>query len=520
MRTTKLNERGITLQTTIITSILSLAAVSVGIIIYNLIKNETQKLDNINIVLENFYSNERENNIPAEDPVKTPKYIQNIIAINAGNRSTCGIDSRGTTEIITDDIVVCWGSNSNKQLGVLSTDNQPFPFKAKLTDDSLLKGITQLDGGVSFNCGLQTNGLESGIPYCWGENFGLGRGDDIESKLAEAVLISEGEELTDISQISANGNHTCALKVTDKTIWCWGVANHYRIGPSGDAEETNRVVTYATKVTNLDGSDLTNIEKVSVGHRHTCVIKTDSTVWCWGWNGKSANKGSGQIGIGARVFEGDDPRVGGGTTNASVRFPVRVGTRCPSSSSFIDSIDDCKPSNEGFIQSTFDGVKDITTGFWSTCGLVSNSVYCWVDIDFGLLDEYDEVQDEPVLIMSNVSSISVSHKAFCALKIDKTVWCWGNNFYGQLGNAVEIGNKSRPVQIVDKDNNPLSNIKELSVGDTHSCVLTENDLVLCWGSNEFNELGTGNINGDDLGCGTSVYPVNSLSYFDSSYFLC
>ena len=71
------------------------------------------------------------------------------------------------------------------------------------------------------------------------------------------------------------------------------------------------------------------------------------------------------------------------------------------------------------------------------------------------------------------------------LKIDGTVWAWGSNMLGLLGDGTGI-DKTIPQQV-----NTISNIKQISAGYTHNLALTDNGIVWSWGDNEFGQLGVG-----------------------------
>jgi len=74
--------------------------------------------------------------------------------------------------------------------------------------------------------------------------------------------------------VLAGGNHNCAVK-TDHTLWCWG--NNFS-GQLGDGTTTNNPVPVQVS------GHTTDWATVSPGQGYTCAVKTDHTLWCWGWN--------------------------------------------------------------------------------------------------------------------------------------------------------------------------------------------------------------------------------------------
>ena len=86
-------------------------------------------------------------------------------------------------------------------------------------------------------------------------------------------------------------------------------------------------------------------------------------------------------------------------------------------------------------------------------------------------------------IRSNIISAGGYHT--CALKSNGTVWCWGNNYYGQLGDGTYV-DKNIPVQVLN-----LTNVIQISAGEDHTCALKSDGTVWCWGRNDEGQLGDG-----------------------------
>ena len=74
----------------------------------------------------------------------------------------------------------------------------------------------------------------------------------------------------------------------------------------------------------------------------------------------------------------------------------------------------------------------------------------------------------------------------CALTVNGTVKCWGRNFHGQLGNGLP-GNQSIPLTVTGL----ISGVTQLAVGWNHNCAVTAQGAVKCWGWNEAGQLGDG-----------------------------
>ena len=153
---------------------------------------------------------------------------------------------------------------------------------------------------------------------CWGWNYYGQLGNGTTT--TESVVPVPVSNLNDATAIAAGGSHTCALKA-DHTVACWGSNQNGQLG-NGTTTESNVPVS----VSNLDDAIA-----ISVDLRHTCALKADHTVACWGYNDH------GQLGIGSTV---------------DWDVPVTV--------------------------SNLDDATAITTGGYYTCALkADHTVVCW-----------------------------------------------------------------------------------------------------------------------------------------------
>ena len=136
-------------------------------------------------------------------------------------------------------------------------------------------------------------------------------------------------------------------------------------------------------------------------------------------------------------------------------------------------------------------VSAIAAGGRHTCALtVAGSVFCWGNNDAGQLgDGMEAKKNTPVEVVglaSEVRAITAGGAHTCALTTAGGVKCWGANDSGQLGNATET-NSSIPVDVVGLTND----IVIIEAGGHHTCALSSSGLVTCWGDNEDGQLGDG-----------------------------
>ena len=157
-----------------------------------------------------------------------------------------------------------WGNSSGGQLGNNSQVNTLTP-------------VTTFAGGTNWkqvSCGTQhTAAIKTdGTLWTWGNNSQGSLGDNTTiNKITPVTTFAGG---TNWKRVSCGTQHTAAIK-TDGTLWTWG----YNFGAQlGDNTTTNR----STPVTTFAGG--TNWKQVSGGNNHTSAIKTDGTLWTWGYN--------------------------------------------------------------------------------------------------------------------------------------------------------------------------------------------------------------------------------------------
>jgi len=88
-----------------------------------------------------------------------------------------------------------------------------------------------------------------------------------------------------------------------------------------------------------------------------------------------------------------------------------------------------------------------------------------------------------------VSSVSAGGHHTCAVKTDGSLWCWGDNSYGQIGNGTLGGSVSEPVQVIP------SGVSSVSSGWFHTCAVKQNGSLWCWGDNGYGQLGNNSFGG-------------------------
>ena len=192
-------------------------------------------------------------------------------------------------------------------------------------------------------------------------------------------------------------------------------------------------------------SDYNVNQIISVGTGHVLVIKSDGSLWAWGENDK------GQIGNGV---SGED---------AYEATPIKV----------------------------LDSVKSVSAfGPFSMAIKNDGTLWTWGDNGFGELgigsDKQKAFSAIPVKIMDDVKAISSGYWHAMAIKNDGTLWAWGYNYDGQLGDGTsdENADKFIPVKIMD-------DVRFVSAGYSHTMAIKNDDTLWAWGANYYGELGYG-----------------------------
>lgn len=343
-----------------------------------------------------------------------------------GPSHTCARMSNGA--------MYCWGDNRFGQLGV--GDARPRSAPARLDFGGL--GVTKVylpagDGELTsdlgvFSCAITTdNGL-----WCWGGNrYGqLGLGD---TELRSAPTRVAGLA-NDIAKAINGGTHTCAQTANGKLV-CWGSNLQGQLGTG-----TNTSQVSPTMVDTVGWT----VDRLATGGKFTCARGVDGSLWCWGENS------SGQLGLGDMTARNVPTKV------------TPLGTR----------------------------VVRLAAGGAHLCAFTTDGeAWCWGDNRFGELGVGDEAPRSVPARVGNgslgaVSQVFAGGTHSCALKLDGTLWCWGDNRSGQLGVG-DTTARNLPTQVAVLSNQ----VAAAYAGGAHTCAVKTDGSVWCWGNNQYGQVG-------------------------------
>jgi alpha-tubulin suppressor-like RCC1 family protein len=331
----------------------------------------------------------------------------------------------------SDGTVWAWGQNASGQIGddTLTTRMQPVQVKAwngsAVVDLTSVKAVA---AGQAFSMALKTDGTV----WVWGANPGT---PPANPKIANPVA-----GLTGIVSIAAGYQHIVAVK-SDGSAWAWGINTYGQIGnnTSGGTLSTPTQVKGPGGVGFLSGAVV-----AGAGGYHSLAAKEDGTVWGWG------NNGYGQLGDGS-------------TTQRLT--PVQAFS--------------------------VTGVVDIRGGTYHSLALRSDgTVAGWGAASYGQLGDgvpnvSDRVTAVQVLGLTGAVSIGAGNTHSLAAKSDGTVWAWGNNTYGQLGDGTLTTSYS------PKAASGPTGVISVATFNFSSYALTSNETVWAWGSNSIGQIGDG-----------------------------
>ena len=167
----------------------------------------------------------------------------------------------------------------------------------------------------------------------------------------------------------------------------------------------------------------------------------------------------------------------------------------------------------------------ISAGDAHACAVTAaGGVLCWGANDFGQLGNgATATPANPVSVVglpatASVVSVAAGSKYTCALTSSGSVWCWGDNSAGQLGDGA-FTQSSVAVQVLNSAGDaPLSGVIAIAAGQNHTCAVAGDGGALCWGDNSHGELGNGSSLGSNLpvpvsGLTSSVAAISAGSYF-------
>jgi alpha-tubulin suppressor-like RCC1 family protein len=332
--------------------------------------------------------------------------------------------------------------------------------------------------GAAHTCAVVDGGVN-----CWGLNTSsqLGVPWDSSAPLPNPTAVTVSG-VTGVVALACGSLHTCAL-TADGHVWCWGDDGFHQLGKDNGTSAPRE-------------APVVSVAAIGTGDFHTCAVTTSGDAYCWG---KGDN---GQIGDGMGATTVDPTKVplpvamraiGGGTYHTCA-LAVGGDVYCWGNDSWGQLGDGKKTQSltpVAAVALPSSGIKALAVGGDDTCVIDGDASALCVGIKSG------PIPRDPGL-GKGVGSVGVSYSHLCAT-VGGVVSCWGSNVDGELGDGTHTPHSTPAPVVWNVPVPPAVTTVTVSGGvavnttteDGHSCALGGNGLLVCWGSNDFGQLGDG-----------------------------
>ena len=423
--------------------------------------------------LGNGQINQNSENNWADSPVQVVS-ITDATAIAAGFDHSCAL--------LRDGTVSCWGRNDWGQLeadtaDTLDISSVPVPVEG-------INDATAIAVGGAFSCALH----DSGTLSCWGRNDFNQLGSDTTDIFSAPVPVAD---TTDATAMTAGGQHSCVLH-EDGTISCWGTNISGRLGNGNQVDSTVPV-----QVTGID-----NATAITAGFSHSCALHQNGTISCWGNNdwGQLGNGTNNNYAVPVAVIDFPPARAEETTTTALARTPTTAisETAAAPTTALTVTTEAAPTASPPTTTTTATTSAPTTTTTTTTAPPPPTTAPPTAAAQTAPPTSNAPPPTQPpttapppptTLPANRAKAITAGGTHSCALHQTGTIFCWGSNRHGQLGNGQSGRNASSavPVQVLS-----ITDATAVAAGEGHSCALHQNGTISCWGRNNWGQLGNGN----------------------------
>lgn len=412
-----------------------------------------------------------------------------VTSVAVGSRNTC---------VVVDGTARCWGDNRDYQLGdpaLLEAPDQrcwPDPNRSAVKSTKAVRKISIASTNHPHYPLHACAVFEPGGVACWGKgNYAsqdlagwLGQGDALDVHAPFDVPNVKDDSNNEILALdtSVSELYSCSILMGTRGLACWGARtkhlgteNSMNVG-GGPPAPLHVTVDF--------GAPIDQVSSIATGINHACAILTDGgSTWCWG---------------------------------ATVYGAVGVS---PCGAPQCSTPDHNPPFDTDFVTEVpvlahTTAARSVGVGQYHTCIIqTDDTVYCWGSNAEGQLglgvaasavlpagscrpdlnNAFTECSLEPVeayavnSIEGRPLRITTGSNHNCTLTDAGDVYCWGDNYYGQLGH-VSLQSSSTPLLVEFPQGTEIEDV--VCAGD-HCCAQDTQGMLFCWGDNSYGQLGRG-----------------------------
>jgi RHS repeat-associated protein len=356
----------------------------------------------------------------------------------------------------SDGSVAGWGINSIGQLGDGTTTNRPSPIQVSAEGGSgTLQGAVSVAGGSARSLALKTDGTV----LSWGSGP-LGDGTTNSSLTPVHVVGSSGTGVLGGIVAVAEGDQTSyALRGADGTVWAWAGGGK---GDLGNPAYPNGSLVPVPVVSPSGTGQLSGIVEIVGGTNQALALRSDGAIFAWGDN------------------------AGGdlGTNSPGVNISVPQQVVGPGGNGFFTNAVDIGAGQSYSMALRADG----TVWTWGannnyTLGTGDNAPHA---------TPVEVVGPGALGFLTGIVQIAGTEEHSSAVDANGYVWSWGQNAFGELGNGDQGQTPApSPVQVVAPGGGPLTNVTRVTGGEFFGAALKADGTVWTWGYNQFGQLGNG-----------------------------
>ena len=373
--------------------------------------------------------------------------------------------------IKSDGTLWAWGYNGTGQVGDGTTTQRNAPVQVGVATNWVT-----ISGGYGHAIALKSDGTI----WTWGSNTYGQIGDGTTTQRNSPVQVGVA---TNYTQIVA-GNSWCSVLRSDGTLWAWGDNGGGSLGDGTTIQRNSPVqIGTSTDWANIQASDFTSLG-----------LKSDGTYWAWGDNTfgsfgdgtVTASLSPAQVGIENDwvSFEGGGFFAMGQKSNGTIRTWGRNNFGQIGNGTIT-----AQENNQIAISVASNGWLALASGWKHTLAVKENgTLWAWGRNSLGQLGDGTNTQrTSPVQIGTGTTWVSVAggYTSSYAIKSDGTLWSWGENTYGQLGDGTVVSHNV-PVQV-----GVANDWVSISGAQFQAFALKSNGTLWGWGRNQFSSLGDG-----------------------------